>query len=73
MRGKPTRELYHRTRRLDREAAYDLARELKPDSVTEFVYRVCPVTTPPNALFDVLADAFSALHLYPPTGPAGGS
>lgn len=62
MRGT-ARTLVIRTKQLDREAAFDLCRHLAPQSVTELVQAVCPVTTPSVKLFDALADAFAALQI----------
>lgn len=63
MGARGRRDLVYRARRLDREASFDLARTLHPESLTAFVRAVCPVTTPSCALFDVLADAYSALQI----------
>ena len=51
--------LLNRCEKGDREAAYDLARVLRPQSVTELVEFVWPEHPPTPEMFDVLADAFN--------------
>lgn len=53
-------DLLHRCERGDREAAYDLARTLRPQNVTELVEFVWPEYPPTPEMFDVLADAYNA-------------
>ena len=48
----------------DREAAYDLARTIRPRSITELVEFVWPEYPPRPEMFDVLADAYNAYTTY---------
>lgn len=64
-----TRDLLSRVEAGDREAAFDLARLLRPDTLTELVEFVSPLCPPTPALFDVLADAHSCYRLDQAYGP----
>lgn len=52
--------LLDRCEKGDREAAYDLARTIRPRNVTELVEFVWPEHSPTPEMFDVLADAYNA-------------
>lgn len=53
-----TRRLLERVERGDREAAYDLARLLRPDDLADLIGYVCPDAPPRPDLFGVLVDAY---------------
>lgn len=56
--------LIERVEHGDREAAYDLARAYRPDTLTELVEFVTD-GHPTFGLFDVLADAYAAWRVAP--------